>query len=70
MVGTLEAQAKGGTIQVDGQPCTPSKFRASTNYQTSSQRQHTCTRRNKQTYSNIEVVSWQYQQGGSGPAAD
>src|SRR5688500_5918553 len=38
MVATLEYQAKGGTIQVDGQPCTLSKFRASTNYQTFSQR--------------------------------
>ena len=38
MVATLEYQAKGGTIQVDGQPCTLSKLRASTNYQTFSQR--------------------------------
>jgi hypothetical protein len=61
MVATLEYQAKGGTIQVDGQPCTLSKFRASTNYQIFAQRiQYTCTRPNKQTYSNIEVVSWQY----------
>src|SRR5262245_36578887 len=61
MVATLEYQAKGGTIQVDGQPCTLSKFRESTNYQTFSQRiQYTCTRPNKQNVSNIEVVSWQY----------
>ena len=61
MVATLEYQAKGGTIQVDGQPCTLSRYRASTNYQTFSQRIHyTCTRPSKQTYSNIEVVSWQY----------
>src|SRR5262245_18324451 len=47
MVATLEYQAKGGTIQVDGQPCTLSKFRSSTNYQTLSQRiQYTCTRAN------------------------
>ena len=50
MVAMLEYQAKGGTIQVDGQPCTLSKFRESTNYQTFSQRiQYTCTRPNKQT---------------------
>ena len=61
MVAMLEYQAKGGTIQVDGQPCTLSRYRASTNYQTFSQRIHyTCTRPSKQTYSNIEVVSWQY----------
>jgi hypothetical protein len=61
MVATLEYQAKGGTIQVDGQPCTLSKHRESTNFQTFSQRiQYTCTRPNKQTVSNIEVVSWHY----------
>jgi hypothetical protein len=61
MVHTLEYQAKGGTIQVDGQPCTLSKYRVSTNYQTFSQRtDYTCTRPNKQAYSNIEVVSWHY----------
>jgi hypothetical protein len=61
MVATLEYQAKGGTIQVDGQPCTVSRLRESTNYQTFSQRiDYTCTRPNKQTVSNIEVVSWQY----------
>ena len=50
MVATLEYQGKGGTMQVDGQPCTLTKFRASTNYQTLSQRiQYTCTRANKQT---------------------
>src|SRR5262249_26007360 len=33
MVAMLEYQGKG-TIQVDGQPCTLTKYRASTNYQT------------------------------------
>ena len=71
MVATLEYQAKGGTIQVDGQPCTLSKFRASTNYQTFSQRIHyTCTRPNKQTSSNIEVVSWQYAWNEDTPGAE
>jgi hypothetical protein len=71
MVATLEYQAKGGTIQVDGQPCTLSKFRESTNYQTFSQRiQYTCTRPNKQAYSNIEVVSWQYAWNEDTPGAE
>src|SRR5688572_12908313 len=71
MVATLEYQAKGGTIQVDGQPCTLSKFRASTNYTTFSQRiQYTCTRPNKQTVSNIEVVSWQYAWNEDTPGAE
>jgi hypothetical protein len=61
MVAMLEYQAKGGTIQVDGQPCTISRLRESTNFQTFSQRvDYTCTRPNKQAVSNIEVVSWQY----------
>ncbi|HEX5227026.1 MAG TPA: hypothetical protein VFW44_04920 [Bryobacteraceae bacterium] len=60
MVATLEYQGKG-TIQVDGQPCTLTKYRASTNYQSFSQRiQYTCTRSNGQEYSNIEVVSGLY----------
>jgi hypothetical protein len=71
MVATLEYQAKSGTIQVDGQPCTLSKLRASTNYQTLSQRiQYTCTRPNKQSYSNIEVVSWQYAWNEDAPGAE
>src|SRR5512134_3405508 len=62
MVATLEYQAKpGGTMQVGGQPCTLTRYRASTNYQTLSQRiNYSCTRAGGQTYSNIEVVSWQY----------
>ena len=49
MVATLEYQGKG-TIQVDGQPCTLTKYRASTNYQTFSQRiQYACTRPNGET---------------------
>jgi hypothetical protein len=48
MVAMLEYQGKG-TIQVDGQPCTLTKYRASTNYQTFSQRiQYACTRPNGQ----------------------
>src|SRR5688500_700104 len=71
MVATLEYQAKGGTIQVDGQPCTLSRFRESTNYQTFSQRiQYACTRPNKQTVSNIEVVSWHYAWNEDTPGAE
>ena len=70
MVATLEYQGKG-TIQVEGQPCTLSKFRASTNYQTLSQRiQYTCTRPNGQAYSNIEVVSGLYAWNEDTPGAE
>ena len=68
MVASLEYQGKG-TIQVDGQPCTLTKYRASTNYQTFSQRiQYSCTRANGQTYSNIEVVSGLYAWNEDTPA--
>src|ERR1700735_3457442 len=70
MVATLEYQGKG-TIQVEGQPCTLTKFRASTNYQTFSQRiQYTCTRPNGQAYSNIEVVSGLYAWDEDTPGAE
>src|SRR5512140_3436436 len=72
MLATLEYQAKpGGTIQVDGQPCRLTKYRASTNYQTLSQRiNYSCTRANGQSYSNIEVVSWQYAWNEDTPGAE
>src|SRR3954453_9734192 len=58
---SLEYQANAGSVQVDGQPCTLTKYRASINYQTPGERvQYTCTRANGQPYSNIEVVSGQY----------
>src|SRR6478672_4695968 len=70
MVTSLEYQGKG-TIQVDGQPCTLTKLRASTNYQSYSQRiSYTCTRPNGQTYSNIEVVSGLYAWNEDIPGAE
>jgi hypothetical protein len=70
MVASLEYQGKG-TIQVDGQPCTLTKYRASTNYQSFSQRiQYTCTRLNGQTYSNVEVVSGLYAWNEDTPGAE
>jgi hypothetical protein len=60
LVTSLEYQGKG-TVQVDGQPCTLTKYRVSTNYQYPGQRvQYTCTRANGQTYSNVEVVRGHY----------
>src|SRR5207248_5339469 len=70
MVASLEYQGKG-TMQVDGQPCTLTKYRASTNYQTLSQRiQYICTRANGQPYSNIEVVSGLYAWNEDTPGAE
>ncbi len=70
MVASLEYQGKG-TIQVDGQPCALTKYRASTNYQTFSQRiQYTCTRPNGLAFSNIEVVSGLYAWNEDTPGAE
>jgi hypothetical protein len=69
MVASLEYQGKG-MIQADGQPCTLTRYRASTNYQSFSQRiQYACTRPNGETYSNIEVVSGLYAWNEDTPGA-
>lgn len=69
-VATLEHQATG-TVVVDGQPCTLTKYRVSTNYQVSGQRiQYTCTRASGQEYSAIEVVSGRYAWNEDVPGAE
>lgn len=70
LITSLEYQGKG-TIQVDGQPCTLTKYRVSTNYEVPGQRvQYTCTRPNGQTYSNIEVVHGPYAWNEDIPGAE
>jgi len=60
LIASLEYRGNG-TIQVDGKSCTLTKYRVSTNYQTPGQRiQYACTLPNGQSYSSIEVVSWQH----------
>ena len=61
LIKTLDYHAAGGTIQVDGQPCTLTKYRVQANYQVPGYRaQVECTRLNKQKYSNVETVSGEY----------
>lgn len=61
LVKTLEYEAEGGTIQVDGQPCTLSKYRISANYQIPGYRiQIECTRANGETYKNVETMAGEY----------
>ncbi len=70
LISSLEYQAKG-SIQVGGQPCTLTKYRVSTSYQTPGQRvQYTCTLPNGQTSSGIEVVSGQYAWNEDIPGAE
>ena len=60
MVASLEYQGTG-TIQVDGQPCTLTKYHVQANYQVPGWRtQIECKRANGQTYKNVEVVSGDY----------
>jgi hypothetical protein len=58
LVKTLEYEAEGGTIQVNGQPCALTKYRISANYQIPGYRtQIKCTLPNNQIYSNVETMS-------------
>jgi hypothetical protein len=61
LVKTLDYHAEGGSIQVDGQPCTLTKYRVQANYQVPGYRvQIECARSNGQKYSNVETVSGNY----------
>lgn len=60
LIVSLEYQGNG-TIQVGGDPCVLTRYRASISYQTPGQRiQYACTLPNGQPRSDIEVVSGQY----------
>jgi len=60
LIGTLEYRAEG-TIRVNGEPCTLTKYRISANYQTPGYRtQIECTLPNGEAYSTIETMSGEY----------
>ncbi|HUL83629.1 MAG TPA: hypothetical protein VL131_15890 [Gammaproteobacteria bacterium] len=70
LIASLEYQGKG-TLQVDGQPCSLTKYRVSTSYQTPGQRtQIACTKANGQKYAAIEVVSGPYAWNEDIPGAE
>ena len=70
LVATLEYQAEG-TVQVDGQPCTLTKFRLSANYQIPGYRtQIECKRSNGQAYANVETISERYVWDEDRPGAE
>ena len=71
LVKTLDYHAEGGTMQVDGQPCTLSKYRVQANYQVPGYRvQIECARANGQKYSNVETVSGEYAWDEDMPGAE
>jgi hypothetical protein len=70
LVGTLDYHGEG-TVQVDGQPCTLTKFRVQANYQTPGLRtQIECNRANGRTYANVETISGQYAWDEDRPGAE
>ena len=71
LVKTLDYHAAGGTIQVNGQPCTLTKYRVQANYQVPGYRtQIECTHANKQTYTNVETLSGEYAWDEDMPGAE
>ena len=61
LVKTLDYHAAGGTMQVNGQPCTLTKYRVQANYQVPGWRtQIECTFKDKKTYKNVETLSGDY----------
>jgi hypothetical protein len=69
-VVSLEHKATG-TLQVNGQSCTASSYRVSTNYPNAGQRiQYTCKLANGQDVKNVEVVSGQYAWDEDTPGAE
>jgi hypothetical protein len=71
LVKTLDYHADGGTMQVDGQPCTLTKYRVQANYQVPGYRvQIECTRANGQKYANVETVSGDFAWDEDMPGAE
>jgi hypothetical protein len=71
LVKTLDYHAAGGTMQVNGQPCTLTKYRVQANYQVPGWRtQIECTLKNKQTYKNVETLSGEYAWDEDMPGAE
>ena len=61
LIKTLDYYGAGGNIQVNGQPCTLTRYHLQANYQIPGYRiDIACTRPNKQTYSIVENMSGNY----------
>lgn len=70
LIVSLEYQGNG-TVEVNGEPCTLTRYRTSTNYQIGGQRtQYTCTLPSGQTHSDIEAVSGEYAWNEDIPGAE
>jgi hypothetical protein len=71
LVKTLDYHAAGGTMQVNGQPCTLTKYRVQANYQVPGWRtQIECTFKDKKTFKNVETLSGDYAWDEDMPGAE
>jgi len=71
LVKTLDYHAASGTVQVNGQPCTLTKYRVQANYQVPGWRtQIECAFKNKQTYKNVETLSGEFAWDEDMPGAE
>jgi hypothetical protein len=71
LVKTLDYYGAGGTIQVNGQPCTLTRYHLQANYLIPGYRiDLACSRANKQTYSVVENISGDYAWDDDIPGAE
>ena len=71
LVKTLDYYGAGGNLQVNGQPCTITKYHMQANYMIPGYRIDIgCTRANKQTYSIVENMSGDYAWDDDIPGAE
>src|SRR5688500_10222134 len=71
LIKTLDYHAAGGTIQVDGQPCTLAKYRVQANYQVPGYRVDIeCTFKSKKQFKNVETLSGDYAWDEDMPGAE
>jgi hypothetical protein len=70
LIGTLKYDAEG-TVQVDGQPCTLTKYHVDANYQIPGARTEIeCKRANGSTYKNVETFAGRYVWDEDRPGAE
>lgn len=71
LIKTLDYHGASGMVQVNGQPCTLTKYRVQANYQIPGYRtQIECTLPNKQRYKNVETMSGDYAWDDDIPGAE
>jgi hypothetical protein len=71
LIKTLDYYGASGSVQVNGQPCTLTKYHLQANYQIPGYRiEIACTRPNKQTYNVVENMSGDYAWDDDIPGAE